>query len=122
MKLKKRKILAEKNVKLKKIKYTKIEFEHLSLKIQKLCPDLETHYKFINFLKKFSKKSEQKSDMIRDRKLRYLSYTKKTNYNRITVHNRTTLTITSDVLEILELGKNRGVVSDIPLSLFGENA
>ena len=54
--------------------------------------------------------------MIRDRKLRHLAYDRKTDYNRIKVHNRTNLTIPPDVFEILELGKNRGVGGDIDLS------
>ena len=54
--------------------------------------------------------------MIRERKLRNLAYSKKTDYNRIKVHNRTNITIPTDVLEILELGKNRGVGSDTDMS------
>ena len=70
----------------------------------------------MNFLKNLCKRSELKSDMITDRKLRNLAYDKKTDYNRIKVHNRTNLTIPPDVFEILELGKNRGVGGDIDLS------
>ena len=54
--------------------------------------------------------------MIRDQKLRRLSYDKKTDYNRIQVHNRTNVTIPREVIEILELGKNKGVGSDTDLS------
>ena len=54
--------------------------------------------------------------MIRDRKLRNLAYSKKTDYNRIKVHNRTNITIPTDVLEISEFGKNRGVGSETDLS------
>ena len=54
--------------------------------------------------------------MIRDRKLRNLTYDKKTDYNRIKVHNRTNLIIPREIIEILEVGKNRGVGSDTDLS------
>ena len=103
-KLKKRIMTAEKNLKLERIKIGKIEFQNLSLQIKNLCAEPENHYKFINYLKHLSKKSEFKSDMIRDRKLRNLAYSKKTDYNRIKVHNRTNITIPTDVLEILKLG------------------
>ena len=114
--MKKRKLLEEKHKKLEILKNVKFEFESLSNQIQKFLPDNYIHRQFINFLKNLAKKSELKSDMIRDQKLRRLSYDKKTDYNRIQVHNRTNVTIPREIIEILELGKNRGVGSDTDLS------
>jgi hypothetical protein len=114
--IKKRKLLDEKNTKLETLKNLKFEFEILSNQIKQFLPDYYIHRQFINFLKNIARKSELKADMIRDQKLRGLSYDKKNDYNRIQVHNRTNVEIPREVLEILELGKNRGVGSDTDLS------
>ena len=45
-----------------------------------------------------------------------MSNDKKFDYNKIQVHNRTLLEIPSDVIDILSLGKKRGIGSDTDLS------
>ena len=49
-------------------------------------------------------------------KLQKLRDAKKSDYNRITVHNKTSYEIPSEVIELLSLRKNRGVGSFNDLS------
>ena len=99
--LKKRKLLAEKNFKLTELQNLNSEFQQISLKIKNLCFNSEDHSYFIHYIKTSAEKSELKSDIIRNRKLEKLSNDKKFDYNKIQVHNRTHLEIPSDVIDIL---------------------
>ena len=113
--LRKRKLLSEKNYKLGKLEKLQTEFDQISQKIQNLCYHPDDHSHFIYFLKNLAEKSEKQSDITRNKKLQKLSIDKKLDYNKIEVHNRTNLKIPDDVIDILSLGKNRGIGSDTDL-------
>ena len=71
---------------------------------------------FFESLKNLSFNSQIKADKIRNFELQKLRDAKKSDYNRITVHNRTSYEIPSEVIDLLSLGKNRGVGSFNDLS------
>ena len=104
-----RKLLYERNEKCRSLDILRHEFAILSNEILSICNNSIIHFKFINFIKIITKKFEFRSDERRSRKFDKLVETRDLNFNTANVHNRTDIEIPPKVLDLLQLGKNRGV-------------
>ena len=66
---------------------------------------------FINLINNNVFKFEQKSDLRRSKKLKNLIFELETSFNTVNIHNRTNIVIPSNIIDIIKLGKNRGIGS-----------
>ena len=121
-KFRKRKLNYEREKLTEKLNALKIKLEQLSKEIKSYCLNPEDHHYFLKFLKNLSFKSQIKNDKFRSIKLENLRREKKSDYNRIKVHNRTNYEIPPEVIDLLSISKNRGVGSfnDISCQNFTE--
>ena len=105
-----RKLEKARNKKTSELQISENYFNHLSRQILNLC-NIPDHIFFINLIKNNVSKFEQKSDLRRSNKLKNLIFDLETDYNTITIHNRTNVTIPPNIIKVLELGQNRGIGS-----------
>ena len=84
-----------------KLKMTNFHIDQLFLRIKNLCAHPNDYYHLINSLKLYAKNSQLQCDISRNKKLDKLKNDKKIHYNKITVHNKTDVTIPDEILDLL---------------------